>query len=110
LKYANHFSIFEVVLKLGMNTSVQEQELIDVLEVIETIELKDLVVFNDDVNTFEHVINTLIRVCKHTPEQAEQCTWIIHYKGKCKVKTGTYEELRPMKDAICEAGIDAKIV
>lgn len=93
-----------------MNTSVQEQELIEVLEVIETIELKDLVVFNDDVNTFEHVINTLIRVCKHTPEQAEQCTWIIHYKGKCKVKTGAYEELRPMKDAICEAGIDAKIV
>lgn len=93
-----------------MNTSVQEQELIDVLEVIETVEAKDLVVFNDDVNTFEHVIETLIRVCRHTPEQAEQCTWIIHHKGKCTVKTGTFEELRPMKDAICEVGIDAKIV
>ncbi len=93
-----------------MKTSVQEQELIDVLEVIETTELKDLVVFNDDVNTFDHVINTLIRVCKHTPEQAEQCTWIIHYKGKCGVKRGTHEELQPMKDAICEAGIDAKII
>jgi ATP-dependent Clp protease adaptor protein ClpS len=93
-----------------MNTSEQEQQLIDVLEVIETTELKDLIVFNDDVNTFEHVIETLIRVCRHTPEQAEQCTWLIHHKGKCTVKTGSFEELRPMKDAICEVGIDAKIV
>jgi len=93
-----------------MNSSVQEQELISVLEVIETVEAKDLVVFNDDVNTFEHVIETLIRVCKHTPEQAEQCTWIIHYKGKCAVKNGTVEQLQPMKDAICEVGIDAKIL
>jgi ATP-dependent Clp protease adaptor protein ClpS len=93
-----------------MNTSVQEQELISVLEVIETVEAKDLVVFNDDVNTFEHVIETLIRVCRHTPEQAEQCTWIIHHKGKCAVKNGTVEQLQPMKDAICDVGIDAKIL
>ena len=76
----------------------------------EEIDVRDLVVFNDDVNTFEHVINTLIRICKHTPEQAEQCTLLIHYKGKCTVKTGLFEELRPMKDGICEAGIDAKIL
>ncbi len=81
---------------------------IEVLE--EEIDVKDLVVFNDDVNTFEHVIHTLIRVCKHTPEQAEQCTLLIHYKGKCAVKTGLFEELKPMKDGICEAGIDAKIL
>lgn len=82
----------------------------DVLEVIETTELMELVVFNDDINTFEHVIKTLMRVCKHTPEQAEQCTWLIHYKGKCSVKSGTFQFLKPFRDAICEVGIDAKIL
>ena len=81
---------------------------VDLLE--EEIDARDLVVFNDDVNTFEHVIQTLIRICKHTPEQAEQCTLLIHFKGKCAVKNGLLEELKPMKEGICEAGIDAKIV
>lgn len=80
------------------------------MDVVETVEVHDLVVFNDDVNTFEHVINTLIRVCRHTPEQAEQCTYIIHFKGKCTVKTGSWDELRPMREAICEVGINAKIL
>ena len=87
----------------------QEDELVDVLDAVETTDLMDLVVFNDDVNTFEHVTKTLIKVCKHTPEQAEQCTWIIHYKGKCAVKKGAYPELRPMRDAIREEGIGAVI-
>lgn len=82
----------------------------DVDLLVEEIDTRDLVVFNDDFNTFEHVIQTLIRICKHTPEQAEQCTWLIHYKGKCAVKSGVLEELRPMKDGICEAGIDARIL
>src|SRR4051812_5180035 len=86
----------------------QEQHTVEVLE--EEIDVKDLVVFNDDVNTFEHVINTLIRICKHTPEQAEQCTLLIHYKGKCAVKTGLFDELKPMREGICEAGIDARII
>lgn len=90
--------------------SVQEQELLAVLEAIETTDVKDLVVFNDDVNTFEHVIATLIKVCKHTPEQAEQCTWLIHHKGKCVVKMGSLVELKPMREGICEAGIDARII
>ena len=93
-----------------MVSSPKEQELVDILEAIEITELKDLIVFNDDVNTFEHVIETLIKVCKHTPEQAEQCTLLIHYKGKCAVKKGSYEELKPMREAICEVGIDAKIL
>lgn len=93
-----------------MKTSSQEQDLIDVLEAIDITGVKDLVVFNDDFNTFEHVIDTLIRVCKHTPEQAEQCTWLIHHKGKCTVKNGSFDVLRPMREAICEAGIDARIV
>lgn len=90
--------------------SHQEQGQVEVLESIETTEAKDLVVFNDDFNTFEHVIETLIRVCKHTAEQAEQCTWIIHHRGKCAVKNGSFEDLQPMRQAICEQGIDAKIL
>lgn len=82
----------------------------DLLELEEITDVFDLVVFNDDVNTFEHVIRTLIKVCEHTPEQAEQCTYLIHYKGKCTVKTGSFDELRPLREAICEAGIDAKIL
>ncbi|HHL53202.1 MAG TPA: ATP-dependent Clp protease adaptor ClpS [Flammeovirgaceae bacterium] len=86
----------------------QEEAVAEVDEVV--VDERQVVVYNDDVNTFEHVIATLIRVCKHTPEQAEQCTWIIHYKGKCAVKTGLFDELVPVKQAICEAGIDARIV
>lgn len=91
-------------------TKYQEEESVDVLEAVETTDLMDLVVFNDDVNTFDHVTRTLIKVCKHTAEQAEQCTLIIHYNGKCQVKNGTLEFLRPMREAICEAGIDARIL
>jgi len=89
----------------------QKQEvLVEVMEAVETTDLMDLVVFNDDINTFEHVIATLIRVCKHTQEQAEQCTYLIHHKGKCTVKSGSFEFLQPFREAICEAGIDARII
>ena len=57
-----------------MNTEYQEDELVEVLDAVETTDVMDLVVFNDDVNTFDHVTRTLIKVCKHTQEQAEQCT------------------------------------
>ena len=92
-----------------MRFSMQEQEA-GVLELTELSDVRDLVLFNDDVNTFDHVISTLVRVCRHTPEQAEQCATIVHYRGKCTVKNGTLDELRPMRDAICEAGIDARIL
>ncbi len=92
----------------GVRPLHEETTRVELLE--EDIDVKDLVVFNDDFNTFEHVIKTLVRVCKHPTEQAEQCTWLIHYKGKCAVKSGSYEELKPLKDGICEAGIDAKIL
>jgi ATP-dependent Clp protease adaptor protein ClpS len=68
-----------------------------------------IILFNDDVNTFEHVIATLIRVCEHTEEQAHQCSLIVHYKGKCSVKTGAYDELKPQCTALLEAGLSAKI-
>ena len=93
-----------------MKPAKKQEELVDVLEAVETTDLMDLVVFNDDINTFEHVIATLIKVCKHTPEQAEQCTLLIHYKGKCAVKSGSFDFLKPYRTAICDAGIDARIV
>jgi ATP-dependent Clp protease adaptor protein ClpS len=69
----------------------------------------NLIVWNDDVNSFDHVINTLIEVCKHTSTQAEQCTMLIHYKGKCAVKKGSFDYLRPMAETIIDRGIQATI-
>ncbi|NQW28768.1 MAG: ATP-dependent Clp protease adaptor ClpS [Flammeovirgaceae bacterium] len=85
------------------------EELVDVEEDVDQEKERDLVVYNDDYNTFEHVTATLIKVCKHSPIQAEQCTYIIHYKGKCQVKKGTFKELKPMREAISGAGIKAAI-
>jgi ATP-dependent Clp protease adaptor protein ClpS len=70
----------------------------------------EIVLYNDDVNTFDHVIDTLIRVCDHTSEQAEQCAILVHYKGKCTVKTGSYDELKPKFSQLLEAGLSAEIV
>ncbi len=85
----------------------------DVLEAKEVKELTtspyNLIVWNDDVNTFEWVIETLMKVCGHTHEQAEQCAYIIHFSGKYAVKNGDYEDLRPMCDAILDRGISATI-
>ena len=88
----------------------QEEKLTEILEESNTLDPKDLVVFNDDFNTFDHVINTLVKVCKHSVEQAEQCTWIIHFQGRCSVKKGPFSQLKPMRDSICDAGIDARIL
>lgn len=85
------------------------EELVDVEEDLGQEDVKSLIVHNDDFNTFDHVINTLIKVCKHDVHQAEQCTYIIHFKGKCAVKKGSLRELRPMKDGITDAGISATI-
>lgn len=93
-----------------MQLNYQEEEEVELLEVAVEDDLCDLVVFNDDVNTFEHVSNILIKVCKHSSEQAEQCTLLIHYKGKCTVKTGSFTELRPMCENILEAGITATVM
>lgn len=68
-----------------------------------------LIVWNDEVNTFDWVIETLVEVCNHTVEQAEQCALLIHFKGKCVVKNGDYDTLKPMCDTITERGIGATI-
>jgi ATP-dependent Clp protease adaptor protein ClpS len=68
-----------------------------------------LIVWNDEVNTFEWVIETLVEVCGHNYEQAEQCAYLIHFQGKYAVKEGSYDELKPMCDAITERGIGATV-
>ncbi|MCX6265311.1 MAG: ATP-dependent Clp protease adaptor ClpS [Bacteroidetes bacterium] len=77
--------------------------------VVETTKGFHLIVWNDEVNTFEWVIETLIEVCGHEHEQAEQCAWLIHNRGKYAVKNGSYEILKPMCDAITDRGIGATI-
>lgn len=92
-----------------MNTDhkTYESEDLDVLEDVQSP--YSLIVCNDDVNTFDWVIETLVEVCHHSYEQAEQCAFFIHFKGKYAVKHGEYDELKPMCDAITERGIGATV-
>ena len=87
-----------------------ERVLEEVLIEEETVSQNEIVLFNDDVNTFDYVIETLVDVCEHSPQQAEQCSLIVHYKGKCTVKTGEYADLKPRCTRLLQAGLSAEIV
>ncbi|GAK97352.1 hypothetical protein JCM19294_1398 [Nonlabens tegetincola] len=93
-------------MKMDVKELIQPKQKVDVLEKEE----KKIVLYNDDVNTFDHVIDMLVATCDHTPVQAEQCSIIVHYKGKCSVKTGDYDDLKPRCSALLEAGLTAEIV
>ena len=81
------------------------------LEILENYDdLNKIVLFNDDVNTFDHVIETLISTCEHTYTQAEQCSILVHYKGKCSVKSGTLIDLKPRLKRLIEANLSAEII
>lgn len=80
-----------------------------VLSKEKVVKQNEIVLYNDDVNTFDHVIDTLIYACDHTPEQAEQCAIIVHYKGQCTVKTGVYVDLEPRCTMLLDAGLSAEI-
>ena len=71
--------------------------------------IHELVLFNDDVNTFEFVIDTLIEVCKHQPEQAEQCALVAHFKGRCGVKQGDVHLLKPLQSEMTNRGLTVSI-
>lgn len=90
------------------NPKINPQE----IEQIDTLEEKvhEIILYNDDVNTFDHVIECLVKICDHTLIQAEQCAYIVHYSGKCSVKTGSLEELIPKCTALLEAGLSAEVV
>lgn len=91
-----------------MSSQEKLQESFEVLE--EELNLNEIVLHNDDVNTFDHVIETLIYVCEHTSEQAEQCAMLVHYKGKCTVKTGVLDDLEPRCSMLLDAGLSAEII
>jgi len=90
--------------------STKEQSSEEVLLEKEQVKQYEIVLFNDDVNTFDHVIDTLIYACDHYPEQAEQCAIIVHHKGRCTVKTGVYSDLEPRCTMLLDAGLSAEII
>jgi len=90
--------------------SVKEKVLEDVSVLTKEKKNNEIVLYNDDVNTFDHVIDVLIAACEHTPEQAEQCSILVHYKGKCVVKTGDYDDLKPRCSMLLQEGLSAEII
>ena len=75
----------------------------------ESVNERFLVLYNDDYHTFEYVIDALVNICEHDTVQAEQCTLLVHYKGKCDVKKGSYAYLKPMKNALIQKDLKATI-
>ena len=91
-----------------MSTKKKIQEEVDVLE--KEVNQHEIVLFNDDVNSFDFVIDSLIDVCEHTLEQAEQCTILVHYKGKCTVKSGEFKDLEPRCSKLLQLGLSAELI
>ena len=89
------------------NPQINEEE--DTNLMTDTGQEYEIILFNDDVNTFDHVIETLVSVCNHTYEQAEQCAYIVHFSGKCAVKKGKYSYLEPICLKLLQADLSAEI-
>jgi ATP-dependent Clp protease adaptor protein ClpS len=87
------------------NTSREEQFQDEILEVLVDRGTYELVLHNDDYHTFDFVIEILEKHCEHTEEQAEQCAWIVHNNGKCQIKRGSFEKLKPMHTNINRTGL-----
>ena len=94
-------------MKISFNHQTDTEEVLLLEE--EIVHQNDLIIYNDDFNTFDHVIQSLVEICEHEPIQAEQCAHIIHNKGKCGVKRGTAQDLQPMCIALLNRGLSAKI-
>ena len=93
------------MIKFSQQTETQSESIS--LELL--IDQFTLVLYNDEVNTFDHFINGLIRICRHELMEAEQCTWIVHVNGKCKVRNGSFEELEGMCNQLMNEGLSVKI-
>ena len=92
---------------IQFNTYTEEDQEVAIYE--DLISQRQLILYNDDYNTFDWVIESLVKVCKHQMEQAEQCAHIVHFNGKCAVKDGDYEKLEPMCTALTDRGLSAVI-
>ncbi|MGP2569596.1 ATP-dependent Clp protease adaptor ClpS [Ornithobacterium rhinotracheale] len=90
--------------------NTQTETLEDIAVLTETENAYRIILHNDDVNTFDWVIECLVKICQHTPIQAEQCAMIVHYSGKCDVKSGDKDTLIPMCSALLDSGLSAEIV
>jgi ATP-dependent Clp protease adaptor protein ClpS len=91
-----------------MSVKEKIQEDLDISEMLTP--KHEIILHNDDVNTFDHVIDALVDVCEHTLEQAEQCSVLVHYKGKCGVKTGEYDELKSICTKLQQLGLSVELV
>lgn len=98
---------FDYENQIGISFETETLELTEVK--LETQRLYEIVLYNDDVNTFDWVISSLIEVCEHSAEQAEQCSVLVHYKGKCGVRTGEYTELESQCTELLNRGLSAEI-
>lgn len=94
---------------MNISGQIKTEEEVGVLEAIQEKEENNIVLYNDEVNTFDFVIESLIEVCNHDLLQAEQCTLIVHYNGKCAVKQGDFDLLRPLCEALLDRGLSATI-
>jgi ATP-dependent Clp protease adaptor protein ClpS len=94
---------------ITMNTNPIWREETDVALMEDQSNQHVLILFNDDYNTFDHVIQSLIEICNHTTEQAEQCAWLVHFKGKCEVKTGSLKVLEKYCSMLLNRGLSAKV-
>ena len=99
--FHNHIKDYE-------NPKRQYEEEVLVLDDLD--EVYKLVLHNDDIHTFDYAIDSLIEICKHTLEQAEQCTILVHFKGKCTVKTGSMDLLKPMHEKLLSRELTSEIV
>ena len=109
MKPLHHLQVFDPMSDTKYDGLGKEETSTETLLDEDLAKNNEIVLFNDDVNTFDHVIDTLIYACDHTPEQAEQCSIIVHHNGKCTVKTGPYEDLEPRCSMLLEAGLSAEI-
>ena len=92
-----------------LSTDTETEIEIDLELLLEEVDTRNLVLHNDDVNTFEWVIESIMKICKHSMTQAEQLTMLVHYKGKANVKKGVFSELSPLKDSFVNRGINCTI-
>lgn len=92
-----------------LNNYTDTEELLELDVLTQETELNNIVLYNDDVNTFEWVIECLVKYCNHDSLQAEQCATIVHYNGKCAVKTGAFDKLKPICETLLEKGLSAEI-
>ncbi len=102
--------VFKIIFYFSTMSGTKKKIQEDVSTLKKEINQSEIVLFNDDVNTFDFVIDSLIEVCEHTLEQAEQCTILVHYKGKCTVKTGEYKDLKPRCSRLLTKGLSAEII